>query len=351
MFAESLENRRLFAVLVGTELRVFGTAGNDNLQVSLQDPATIRVQENGAVSFFANAAVASFRMNVTPALLVTGTPGNDSVQIISTPALPITKPGILFGGAGVDTLTGGGGNDTLLGEADNDTLNGNAGNDTMNGGDGNNILNGGDGNDSMTAGLGADRFDGGPGLADSVSYATRVAPLTIVQDGLPNDGQIVIIPSIPPIIHPEGDNVLDTVENIQGGSNNDLIMAGPGIVNNVFSGNGGNDWLDGRSGNDSLIGGTGDDRLLGRDGNDVLQGLDGNDQLFGGPNNDNLFGGNGNDILAAGGGVNALRGEAGDDVLLAHNGVADAVLDGGAGLDIAEVDAGDPATIAVEILV
>jgi Ca2+-binding RTX toxin-like protein len=350
MFVESLENRRLFAIIVAGELRVFGTAGNDNLKVSLQDPATIRVETNGAVSFFAAGAVTSIRMNVTPANLLTGTAGNDSVQVISTPALPLTKPATLFGGAGVDTLVGGGGNDTLRGEADNDTLLGNAGNDTIDGGDGNNSLSGGDGNDSMTAGLGADKFDGGPGI-DGVSYAARTAPLTIILDNSANDGQIIIIPAIPPIIHPEGDNVLETVENVASGSGNDLVMAGALAINNVFSGGGGNDWLDGRAGNDSLIGGAGDDTLLGRDGNDVLQGLDGNDKLFGGPNNDNLLGGNGNDILAAGGGVNALRGEAGDDVLLAQNGVADAVLDGGAGLDIAERDPIDPAPIAVEILV
>src|SRR5688572_1099605 len=122
MFLETLETRRLFAIIVGTELRVFGTAGNDNLSVSQQDAGTLRVEENGVVSFFGDGAVNTIRINVTPAALTTGTAGNDFVQVISTAALPLTENATIFGGTGTDNLLGGGGNDTLRGENDGDIL-------------------------------------------------------------------------------------------------------------------------------------------------------------------------------------------------------------------------------------
>ena len=44
---ENLEERRMFAVLVGAQLQVFGGAGNDNIKVSQFDVNTIRVEQNG----------------------------------------------------------------------------------------------------------------------------------------------------------------------------------------------------------------------------------------------------------------------------------------------------------------
>src|SRR5687768_11319131 len=114
---EILEERRLFAVLVGAELRVFGTGGSDILRVSQQDAATIRVEENGVVSFFADANVNVVRMNVTPAVLGTGTAGNDAVHVVAGPTgLVLDETVIAFGGDGADNIIGGGGNDSLRGE-------------------------------------------------------------------------------------------------------------------------------------------------------------------------------------------------------------------------------------------
>jgi Ca2+-binding RTX toxin-like protein len=333
MFVENLEGRRLFAVgLVGTQLQVTGSAANDVIVVSQQDPATIRVQENGVVTFFADASVNSILLNGNTAVIggvavnpTNGTAGNDSITVVSTAALPLTEPV---------------------------TVNGGAGNDTIDGGNGTNTLNGGDGNDSMTAGTGRDVFDGGAGV-DAVSYSTRTAALNVTLDNVANDGQTTIIslppPSLPIVIF-ENDNVRDTVENVIGGSGNDVIV-GPALnVNNVFTGNGGNDRLQGNGGNDTLNGGAGDDTLIGNAGDDVLSGSTGNDKLLGGNGNDILFGGDNHDVLDGGLGADSLRGENGDDVLLSADGAADTFLDGGAGFDIADRDGIDPLALNVELL-
>jgi Ca2+-binding RTX toxin-like protein len=342
---ESLEERRLFAVaLVGTQLRVTGGAGADVIRISQQDAATIRVEDNGVVSFFADANVNT--------ILVNANAGNDRVQIISPAALPVTEPATINGGDGADVLTGGHGADLIDGGAGNDVIAGGAGNDTLRGGTGNNSLAGGDGNDSMTAETGADTFDGGAGI-DSVSYASRTTAIKVSLDNVANDGQTIILtlppPSLP-IIIPEADNVRDTVENVTTGSGNDTIVAGAASVNNTFNGGSGNDRLEGRAGNDVLLGGAGDDVVLGGAGNDNLQGSTGNDKLLGGAGNDALFGGTGDDVLTGGAGADSMRGEAGSDLLLATDGFADTLIDGGADFDIADIDGVDPAPISVELL-
>jgi Ca2+-binding RTX toxin-like protein len=340
---EALEDRRLFAVLVGTELRVFGTGGNDTLRVSQQDPATIRVEENGVVTLFADGSVNTIRMNVTAALLTTGTAGNDVVQVVGA---GLTEPVTAFGGVGNDTLVGGDGSDTLRGEAGNDSLTGGLGSDFLDGGDGTNTHNGGDGADVMTGGLGADSFTGGPGM-DTVSYSTRTAALNITQDGVANDGQLVIAF---PIIGNEGDNVREDCERIIGGSGNDRIVAGTGLVDNTYVGNGGNDRLEGRGGGDVLIGGAGDDTMLGGSGNDTMMGEAGNDVLIGGANNDSMLGGAGNDTLTGGTGADAMWGQDGNDFIFATDGAGDLMIDGGLGSDIADLDAADPPPLGVELL-
>jgi Ca2+-binding RTX toxin-like protein len=75
----------------------------------------------------------------------------------------VTKPALIDGGPGNDTLTGGAGNDTLLGESGNDRLVGGAGNNLLVGGDGNDVLTGGAGLDVLIGGAGADRLTGGAG--------------------------------------------------------------------------------------------------------------------------------------------------------------------------------------------
>lgn len=361
MFVENLENRRLFAVgLVGTQLQITGSAAADVIRVSQQDANTIRVEENGAVSLWADASVGSILMNGNTIVIggvaanpSNGTAGNDTLQVISPAGvLALTEPVTMNGGLGNDTMTGGHGNDTMRGQDNNDVMSGGAGSDNMDGGNGVNTLSGGDGNDTMTAGTAADNFDGGTGT-DTVSYSTRTAAVNVSLDNVANDGQTTIItlppPSLPIVLF-ENDNVRDTVENVTGGSGNDVITASAAVVNNVFTGNGGNDRLDGRAGNDNLSGGSGDDVLLGGAGADFLSGSTGNDTLVGGADNDNLFGGDGNDVLSGGLGADSMRGEAGNDFLFAADSLIDTLIDGGLGFDIAERDATDPLAVGVELL-
>jgi len=349
---EMLEGRRMFSVaLNGTDLTVTGDTGatpNDVVRITQQDAATIRVEENGVVTFFNTNSVARIVVNAGA--------GNDTVSV----AAAVTKNAVIDGGDGDDDLTGGGGNDVITGGAGNDSLNGGSGNDVLDAGAGNNRLRGGAGNDRMTAGTGADDFDGNLGV-DTVDYSARTDSLKITLDGSANDGGTFFqqrgttTATVGAVIQPptfqvsEGDNVREGVENVNTGSGNDLIVAGPNAVNNVFNSGAGNDRVEGRDGNDTLIGQDGDDTLLGGKGGDFLAGGKGNDRLLGGAGSDVLFGGDGNDILIGGAGNDAMKGEAGDDLVVATDGFADTTIDGGAGFDILDADDVDLLGVGFEV--
>src|SRR5262249_27020064 len=86
------------------------------------------------------------------------------------------------------------------------------------------------------------------------------------------------------------------------------------------------------SGNDTAIGGSGADQLFGQSGNDVLLGRGGNDLLFGGAGHDTPTGGDGDD---------QVFGEAGDDRMIWNPGDDSDLLEGGSGIDTAEVNGGN----------
>src|SRR5207245_7533229 len=121
----------------------------------------------------------------------------------------------------VETLLGGTGNDSLTGGAANNRLVGNAGNDT---------LSGAAGDDTMDGGLGADVFNGGDGN-DTADYSTRTTNLTIDIDDTGDDGTSTTVNGQ---IVSEGDNVHTDVENVIGGSANDIITGS--IFNNSLVG-------------------------------------------------------------------------------------------------------------------
>jgi Ca2+-binding RTX toxin-like protein len=108
--------------------------------------------------------------------------------------------------------------------------------------------------------------------------------------------------------------------------------------------------FDGGDGNDTLTGSVGDDAIAGGGGDDIVDGQAGNDALDGGDGNDTLKGGDGNDSLTGGLGIDTLNAAAGDDVAFAEDGIADAVINSGAGIDTAHYDLGlDPVPGATEI--
>jgi Ca2+-binding RTX toxin-like protein len=92
--------------------------------------------------------------------------------------------------------------------------------------------------------------------------------------------------------------------------------------------------LFGGAGNDTLTGGSGADMLFGQSGNDILLGKGGNDLLFGGTENDTLTGGDADD---------QMFGESGDDRMIWNPGDDSDLMEGGAGVDTAEVNGGNGA--------
>jgi Ca2+-binding RTX toxin-like protein len=94
----------------------------------------------------------------------------------------------------------------------------------------------------------------------------------------------------------------------------------------------------------TLNGGNGDDTLIGGSGNDLLQGGNDDDNLDGGAGDDRLLGGIGNDVLTGGAGLDSMQGEDGNDTINAADGLADVLVDGGAGNDALHKDRTDHST-------
>ena len=116
------------------------------------------------------------------------------------------RPSILDGGPGADSLTGGPENDTLIG------------------------------------GTGPDELNGGVNGVDTADYSARTRTVGIYADnGIADDGE-----------YGEGDNVRWDVENIRGGSGNDVLWGN--MLDNQLYGGPGNDVLQGFSGDDIMTG-------------------------------------------------------------------------------------------------
>jgi uncharacterized delta-60 repeat protein len=180
----------------------------------------------------------------------------------------------------VETVLGGAGNDLLVGSAAANLLVGNGGKDSLIGNEGADVLRGGSGDDRLDGEngkefqlgkpLSSDQLFGDAGI-DTADYSHRGTALTLKLDNVANDGAAG-----------ENDNIHADVENILGGSGNDLIVGGP--FANSLVGNAGNDIIWGGEGNDTLVGGTGTDQLFGQGGNDLLLAREGQkDRVDGGP--------------------------------------------------------------------
>ena len=280
MECETLEGRTLLAVsLVDGVLSVGGTERADMIVVADAGSApagVVRVHVNGVRRTFAARDVVR--------IIVVGRGGSDRVDFSRT-----SRPGLLKGNDGKDTLIGGSGPDRIIGGSGNDLMDGRAGNDRLDGS------------------AGSDRFTGGAG-DDTADYSSRTSAVMITLGVGADDGEAR-----------EDDDVGDDVEAVLGGS--------------------GADRIEGADGSDAIHGGAGDDMIIGRRGNDTLAGGAGDDSLYGGAGTDRLTGDAGNDHLWANGGrSNFLSGGAGDDRLRADNREAGDAVDGGSGRDWATLD-------------
>jgi Ca2+-binding RTX toxin-like protein len=267
---------------------------------------------------------------------------------------------ILYNAAGAaGRLFAGTGNDVVrLGSsAAGSTLNGDAGSDALSGGAADDTLDGSDGADVI----------GGGGGRDLVSYRARTTPVIATIDGAANDGAAG-----------EGDNILGDIEDIFGGSAND-VLTGSAADNRLF-GALGNDTLNGIGGNDLLAPDAGDDNLRGGDGDDTAsysQGTDGRDVFSGGTGRDtasyrshtgpvnvsldgvandgvtgerdnnlsdveDIQGTTANDTLTGNNAANRLFGLAGSDTLITTDAIpANDTANGDAGVDRCITDNGD----------
>ena len=290
--------------------------------------------------------------------------GNDLFTVQSSVLLDVTMAGgegedDLFGGLGDDTIEGNAGDDSVTAGGGNDVIGdgtpgsiegGAGGDDTLLGGSGNDVLDGGRYAAAVDSGSGADVMHGEAG-SDVADYSKRTAPLTIIEDGQPNDGQLVAGAS-------EGDDVTGA-ETVIGGSAADRI-AGPEVAS-TLRGGGGGDLLAGGTAGDVLDGGPGADtasyatrsdrvtvtldelandgraqegdnalteNVAGGGGPDLLTGSSGANVLAGNGGADVVKGAGGNDLLIGGGAADALGGGSGDDRISARDGVRDTVACG-----------------------
>ena len=219
---------------------------------------------------------------------------------------------------------------TLNGGSGDDTLGGGAGDDSLAGGTGDDVLDGGEGDDTAVASSGyttdgADTFNGGPGL-DTASYQLRGWPVSVSLDAVANDGS------------GDNDNIKADVENIAGGSGDDVLTGSDS--GNTLHGNGGDDIVAGGAGpHDELFGDSGDDSVIGGPDDDLAVGGTGNDYLVGGAGEDLLAGSGGNDRVFGQGGPDRVTGQEGDDEL--YGGADDDILIAGAGDDLQDGGDGD----------
>ena len=186
---------------------------------------------------------------------VAGTPGDD----------------VIMGSAHADSINGGAGDDTICGLGEDDIVIGGRDDDFQRGGAGDDNF-----RTQGAAADGADRVYGDGGV-DTANYSSRNTSLTVTLNAAADDG-----------LAGEGDTIQTTVENVIGGSSDDLIRAPADPYVNNLRGGDGRDRLFGGGAGDTLIGNAGVDRLFGHGGSDTLDLVDGagGDRGDGGPATD-----------------------------------------------------------------
>jgi Ca2+-binding RTX toxin-like protein len=238
--------------------------------------------------------------------------GDDRLNFVSNSA----RASFVRGGDGSDEMRGDTGSDVFDGEGGNDSLHGSAGDDALDGGPGNdtvgNVLDtgndtksGGDGSDRLIGSLdaGADVYSGGAGT-DVLDFSLSDLAVSVSLDGVADDGR----PG-------EGDDARPDLENVIGSRFGDTLR-----------GDSGRNHLQGGEGDDSLFGGSPPTRTAGRAS--LLP----------------------DDTLDGGLGLDTLRGEGGDDVLLARDAFDDqfrAASSCGGGSDRLDADLADDNTRAL----
>ncbi|WP_159104279.1 putative Ig domain-containing protein [Sneathiella glossodoripedis] len=239
---------------------------------------------------------------------------------------------LLDGGDAADSLIGGEGQDILLGGAGADSLFGDAGDDTLAGGACDDLYDGGIGSDRFVGGTGVDTLKGGDGT-DIVDYAS----IADVEDDTRETISYTVNADLDAgTATISGDynftDTLDHIEGVAGADGADTLVGDE--WNNLFEGNGGDDYIASKNGDDTVFGGDGNDSINSGYGNDQVEGGSGHDTIKASDGDDNLFGGDGNDYLSGQDDNDLLSGDSGGDTLLGGKG--EDTLIGGSGDDLLE---------------
>lgn len=269
---------------------------------------------------------------------------------------------VYIGTDGAETIDGRKGNDTISGAGGDDTISGGDGNDVINGGNGSDLIDGGAGDDYFTSSQGTDTYifgrgDGAdvldvalqPGWASKIRLRPGISEADLQFSAGPfgRDITITILGTTDSFTVKEFFTRAPTAAYVAQMSlefADGTTWSGAQLVQKVYGGTPGNDYLianntgwsvSGGAGNDTLHGGLGDDTLNGGDGQDSLNGGGGNDTFI---NGEVMEGGAGNDTYVVdawpvGSAVTTIRDSGGADTLLLPVGATSA--------NVSVVNAGD----------
>ena len=279
---EQLEHRRLMSAdLVGENLLINGTSGNDTIVVTQLPNGDVNVMQNGVNQ--GTFDVDHYGPEKTE-IEIHALAGNDVVTLDPS----VTLESLIYGDAGSDSITGGSGEDTIDAGVGNDTVHGGAQDDQFI-------------NSTLYVGalapIDRDVYFGDAGIEDRVTYLGRPGAVSVTLDGVANDGAWSGVMGQGAW---EADNVNMDVEDVTGTDFNDFLVGN--VFSNNISGYGGNDTVHGNGAGDTLWGGNGNDYVSGGEGSDWIFGEGGNDQIYGNLGNDSLRGNAGSDTLGGGDG-------------------------------------------------
>lgn len=198
-------------IIIGNDLVIGGTFGNDTIIVTITGTTTASVNVNGKTYPISDPLF-------TGRVIVYAFDGGDNVTIQATGPNP--KSAEIHGGKGDDRLTGGNGDDVISGDDGNDIVNGGVGNDVLIGGLGRDTLSGGAGKDVLIGG------DMAKGLrANGVDWY-QYSILRAIGDAWRDDN--LANPFLADLLNP-ADDVNDPVnstnlDTLSGGTDNDLFI-------------------------------------------------------------------------------------------------------------------------------
>jgi len=286
---------------------VFGSAGNDAVEVFGSRSATVAGLASGVSVLNADAGLDSLQVNLAA--------GDDSLDAsgLGPNVLKLTVDGgagddSLVGSRGADVLLGGDGNDTLVGGKGQDQVFGQAGDDRMiwNPADESDLNEGGDGTDTVEVnGLNVDEVFAMAPNAGRVRLERSVPTSAPFSIDIGTSENVVVNMNDGNDVFNGSNGLAALLQNvtIDGGAGNDTIN-GTDVAETLIGGDG-NDTIDGNRGNDLGLMGPGDDTFIWDpgDGNDTEEGQAGHDRLvFNGAN-----GADSADVSANGGRVRFFR--------------------------------------------